>query len=229
MARASSKKKPVKKKAAKKVAKKAPAKRAKVAKKAATRVAKKATKAAKPVAKRANATVKATPTTKTPASNPQLATLIKLQQKTINAVAALGNAISEAFSSAAMNIDNLNLDAPGVIHSTNAEGKSASVGDFLNPASSASPQAVSKATDDFLNSPSKKTETNKAPVVTKDHVTEALQKVSADHGMEKVRELLTEFKADRVSEIKEMDYPKFVEACSGIAAVNNNAASTSFL
>ena len=48
---------------------------------------------------------------------------------------------------------------------------------------------------------------------TKENVTQALQKVSASVGMPKVKEVLKKFKAERVSDIQEIDYKAFIGEC----------------
>jgi len=62
----------------------------------------------------------------------------------------------------------------------------------------------------------------RAPVVTREQVTEALQRVSAAHGIGQVKAALDAFKADRLSAVAETDYAEFVEYCNGLTA---NAAA----
>ena len=71
-------------------------------------------------------------------------------------------------------------------------------------------------------------------IVTKDQVVDALQKVSADEGMPRVKELLESFDVQRISDIPADKYPAFLEACSPKGtdeevATTSEPASTSFL
>ena len=59
----------------------------------------------------------------------------------------------------------------------------------------------------------------KAATVTKEDVTQALQKVSAAHGLGKVKEVLDSFEATNITTIKEDDYSSFIEACVDLTAV----------
>lgn len=52
------------------------------------------------------------------------------------------------------------------------------------------------------------------PIVTSDEVREALKAYNGKHGMDKARELLKQFGAARITELKESDYSDFVEAAS---------------
>lgn len=53
------------------------------------------------------------------------------------------------------------------------------------------------------------------PTFTKQDIANACQKVSEAKGLEIAREILATFGAKRISEVKEVDYAKFVEACEG--------------
>ena len=50
------------------------------------------------------------------------------------------------------------------------------------------------------------------PIVNADAVREALKEYNGKYGMEKARELLKQFGAARITELKESDYADFVEA-----------------
>lgn len=52
------------------------------------------------------------------------------------------------------------------------------------------------------------------PIVTSDAVREALKTYNGKHGMDKARELLKQFGAARITELKESDYADFIEAAS---------------
>lgn len=52
------------------------------------------------------------------------------------------------------------------------------------------------------------------PIVNADAVREALKEYNGKHGMDKARELLKEFGAARITELKESDYADFIEAAS---------------
>lgn len=56
--------------------------------------------------------------------------------------------------------------------------------------------------------------TQAAPVVNKEAVHQALQNVNVHAGLPKAREILTQFKVNRISEIKEDQYKPFIEACN---------------
>lgn len=226
------KKKPVAKKAAKKpAAKKAKKKVVKKAVKAKAKPAKAKAKAKPATAKRANATVKAQTKVKT-GKDPQLSQLVSISQQTLMAINNLAQAISTAFSGAADNINKLNLGAPNVVQNTNANGGAASVDDFLNPTPERTVAASPAIGDDFLNpgpSATAAPKETKAPKLTKDHAIEALQKVSQTGGLDKMKEVLGEFKVARISEIKPEDYAAFIASCKKAATVNTGAASTNFL
>jgi hypothetical protein len=53
-----------------------------------------------------------------------------------------------------------------------------------------------------------------APVVNKEAVHQALQQVNVAVGLVKAREILTEFKVNRISEIKEDQFKAFIEKCN---------------
>ena len=53
--------------------------------------------------------------------------------------------------------------------------------------------------------------------LTKEEVTQALETVGAKCGMDKVRDILTEFGASRISEVPAAQYPKFHAACTSAA------------
>lgn len=53
-----------------------------------------------------------------------------------------------------------------------------------------------------------------APIVNKEAVHQALQQVNVAVGLPKAREILTEFKVNRISEIKEDQYKAFIEKCN---------------
>lgn len=61
-------------------------------------------------------------------------------------------------------------------------------------------------------------EVKETKTYTKQDVTDACQKVSEVKGLPVARELLATFGAKRISEVKEEDYAKFVEACEGCLA-----------
>ncbi len=50
------------------------------------------------------------------------------------------------------------------------------------------------------------------PIVNSDAVREALKEYNGKHGMDKSRELLKQFGAGRITELKESDYADFIEA-----------------
>lgn len=52
------------------------------------------------------------------------------------------------------------------------------------------------------------------PIVNADAVREALKEYNGKHGMDKARELLKQFGAARITELKESDYADFIEAAS---------------
>lgn len=52
------------------------------------------------------------------------------------------------------------------------------------------------------------------PIVNADAVREALKEYNGKYGMDKARELLKEFGAARITELKESDYADFIEAAS---------------
>lgn len=51
---------------------------------------------------------------------------------------------------------------------------------------------------------------------TKEAAVEALQKVNANKGISTAREILIKFSAQRISDIKETDYPAFIKECQGV-------------
>jgi len=63
------------------------------------------------------------------------------------------------------------------------------------------------------------------PTISKDQITEALQKVAATIGLDGVGELLKKFNAARVSDIQEKDYPAFVKACNDSTAQQGATAN----
>lgn len=56
-----------------------------------------------------------------------------------------------------------------------------------------------------------------APAVSKEGVHLALQEVNVACGLNKAREILTEFKVNRISEIKEEDFAAFIAKCKTAA------------
>lgn len=52
-----------------------------------------------------------------------------------------------------------------------------------------------------------------AKVITVDDVRDALQAVNSKHGMTKVKEILGEFAANKLSDLNASDYSRFVEVC----------------
>ncbi len=53
-----------------------------------------------------------------------------------------------------------------------------------------------------------------APIVNKEAVHQALQQVNINAGLPKAREILSYFKVNRISEIKEEQYKEFIEKCN---------------
>lgn len=53
--------------------------------------------------------------------------------------------------------------------------------------------------------------------ISKEDVTQALQNLSASHGLENVKEILNKYKAKRVSDIKEKDYEAVVSDCNPVS------------
>lgn len=145
------------------------------------------------------------------------APVVAPQQSTIEALLIENNKLLRGVISAIANLNpgQVKQSAPVVVQETHGNGGSASVNDFLSqPAQPSAPRQV----------------------ITKDQITEALQKISADHGLDAVKAVLVSFNANRISDIPEDQYPAFLAKCSEYG-VNTAAdlggaqqpASTSFL
>ena len=81
---------------------------------------------------------------------------------------------------------------------------------------------TAKASDFDLNPTAN---SNGAQTASKSDATEALQQVSAKLGLGAVKEVLTHFKATRLSEVKEEEYAGFIEHCGAFIANNTNEAA----
>ena len=82
---------------------------------------------------------------------------------------------------------------------------------------------------DLFDTPQNTTPANGQSTVTKEQVTQTLQKVATEHGMEKCEEILKDFGANRVSDLVETDYANFVAKCEQVSTTTATQSGPSFL
>lgn len=207
-----------KKKAVKKVVKKAPKKVAKVTKK---KVVKKTTptkktpvrKVAKKVAKKAakKVTTSKTRTVKTNATPnwvaPLASTLGTIHAEVLILKELMTKGIKPALSSTSK-------------ATTSGAAKQVEIATKNKKVDKAAQNENDKMQNNlFDTAPAQETKEEKtAKAVTKEEITQALQSVAATQGMDKCTDILSQFDAQRISDIKEEDYADFIEACTDTAA-----------
>ena len=86
----------------------------------------------------------------------------------------------------------------------------------VNTTAAVETQAADAALFDPTATQEQATPINGASAVTKEEVTQVLQEVGAKWGMNKVKEILTQHNAKKISDIQETDYPSFMSACKNI-------------
>lgn len=214
MVRSSTSKKSAKKKAtAKKAASKKAASKKKVAKKKA------------PVKKKAVAPKKkAAPVAVTPSAAhtlPELHEITKLLRGVISSISNLTNTVTQLANGAA--IDREEASATVEVAAAPAKPKKPRASKAKAEAAAPVANGAVAAADPFGNNAPTAGNT-----VTKDQVNAALQEVSASRGLASVKEVLTKFKADRLSSVKEDDFEAFIAHCTEICAEAAAPASSVF-